>query len=69
MLPKTQINIQDILRQTLDQILATGKITRTDQDQLWQFMSSDTNLGFEERQGINRIIDGLQRGKFRVIDD
>ncbi len=68
MLPQPQIKIQEMLHQTLCQILETGKITRNHQTQLWQSMSAHADLSFEERKGIKRIIDGLQRGKFEVID-
>lgn len=68
MLPQPQIQIQDNLKQTLSQILQTGQITRDDQYQLWNLMSSNTCLSFEEQKGITKIIDGLQQGLFKVID-
>ncbi len=68
MLPQPQMSIQDDLKQTLSQILKTGQITRNDQYQLWDLMSSNTKLSFEEQKGIKKIIDGLQRGMFKVLD-
>lgn len=68
MLPQPQIRIKDNLKQTLSQILETGQITRNDQYKLWDLMSSNTDLGFEEQRGIKKIIDGLQRGSFQLLD-
>ena len=68
MLPQPQIRIKDNLKQTLSQILETGQITRNDQYKLWDLMSSNTDLGFEEKRGIKKIIDGLQRGSFQILD-
>ena len=68
MLPQPQIRIKDNLKQTLSQILETGQITRNDQYKLWNLMSSNTDLGFEEKRGIKKIIDGLQRGSFQLLD-
>ena len=68
MLPQPQMRIQDNLKQTLSQILETGQITRNDQYKLWDLMSSNTHLGFEEQKGIKKIIDGLQQGYFQILD-
>jgi hypothetical protein len=68
MLPQTQVRINNNLKQTLAQILETGKITRSNQYQLWDLMSSNASLGFEEQKGIKKIIDGLQQGLFQITD-
>jgi|GEM_PF-4638980 hypothetical protein len=68
MLPQPQVRMNNNLKQTLSQILETGKITRHDQYKLWDLMSSNTSLGFEEQKGIKQIIDGLQQGLFQIMD-
>ncbi|MGB3403160.1 MAG: hypothetical protein WBA77_10760 [Microcoleaceae cyanobacterium] len=68
MLPQPKMSIQDNLKQTLSQILETGQITRNDQYKLWDLMSSNAHLSFDEQKGIKKIIDGLHRGVFQIMD-
>lgn len=53
----------------IEQILATGRLTRQDHLQLVSLILSDHRLDNTERLQINRILDGIQVGTFSLCDD
>ena len=53
----------------IEQILATGRLTRQDHLQLVSLLLSDHRLENTERLQINRILDGIQVGTFNLCDD
>jgi len=53
----------------IEQILATGRLSRQDHLQLVSIMLSDQRLDAHERSQINRILDGIRAGTFCLNDD
>ncbi|BAU42296.1 hypothetical protein [Leptolyngbya sp. O-77] len=51
-----------------NRIVATGKITREDEQMLHQVMMSDLYLGMEDLRHIRIMLDRLQMGLLRVAD-
>ncbi|QKD84490.1 hypothetical protein HPC62_21925 [Thermoleptolyngbya sichuanensis A183] len=51
-----------------NRIVATGKITREDEQMLHQVMMSDLYLGMEDLRHIRIVLDRLQMGLLRVAD-
>ncbi|MBF2084129.1 hypothetical protein [Thermoleptolyngbya sp. C42_A2020_037] len=51
-----------------NRIVATGKITREDEQMLHQLMMSDLYLGMEDIHHIRTILDRLQMGLLQVDD-
>lgn len=49
-------------------IVATGKITREDEQVLHQVMMSDLYLGIEDLRHIRIVLDRLQMGLLQVAD-
>ncbi|WP_448599854.1 hypothetical protein [Thermoleptolyngbya sp.] len=48
--------------------MATGKITRKDEQMLHQVMMSDSYLGMEDLRHIRTMLDRLQMGLLQVAD-
>jgi len=55
------------LEQIVDQIFATHKITRSDQQHLMSLFSS-RSLNPRDISLLNRVYDGLNKGLVRVVD-
>lgn len=49
-------------------IMATGKITREDEQMLHQVMMSDLCLGIEDLRHIRTVLDRLQMGLLQVTE-
>jgi hypothetical protein len=58
---------QPTLKQVIDQILASHKITRHDQQMLMAMFSQGV-LSLEEQSLFNRVYEALRKGLLRVID-
>ncbi|HEY9619710.1 MAG TPA: hypothetical protein V6C78_05035 [Crinalium sp.] len=58
---------QVTLQQVIDQILASHKITRQDQQHLMAMFSQGT-FSREEQTLFNRVYEALRKGLLRVID-
>lgn len=56
------------VRQITEQILATRRITRGDQQRLMVTLLSKDALSPEDRAMIDRIFDQLHRGLLHVVD-
>ncbi|MBE9042750.1 hypothetical protein IQ235_18480 [Oscillatoriales cyanobacterium LEGE 11467] len=50
----------------MSQIQTTSRITRTEQESLWQLMRSADRLNPEEIGQLQRVFDDLQKGFLRV---
>ncbi|NJR67609.1 MAG: hypothetical protein HC771_02300 [Synechococcales cyanobacterium CRU_2_2] len=59
---------QSPVRDITEQILATRRITRGDQQRLMVTLLSKDALSSEDRAMIDRIFDQLQRGLLHVVD-
>jgi D-arabinose 1-dehydrogenase-like Zn-dependent alcohol dehydrogenase len=55
------------IEQVIDNIFASRKLTRNDQQQL-MMMFSQSNLDPKDAMQINRVYDALHQGRLRVVD-
>ncbi|MCU0567505.1 MAG: hypothetical protein MUF49_13020 [Oculatellaceae cyanobacterium Prado106] len=58
-----------MIRPTVEQILATGQMSRQDHIHLTSAILSDPQMTDEERRLINRAFDYLQIGRLQLVDD
>lgn len=56
------------VKETVDRILITGKITRADQQVFMKALLSQESLTEEEQIHINWVFDGLRRGALQVVN-
>lgn len=56
------------IRQLVETLLSSGKISRTDQDQLMSALLSKASLSLEEQALVNRVFDRLKQGLLQVVD-
>lgn len=56
------------ISEVANRIVATGKITREDEQMLHQVMMSDLCLGMEDLRHIRTLLDRLQMGLLQVAD-
>lgn len=56
------------IRDLLEQILSSRRITRAAQQQFMSALLAKDSLNLEERNQINRIYEQLQLGLIRVVD-
>ena len=56
------------LRETVERIVASGRITRADEDLLLQAATSDQVLTSEEMELVKRVFDRLQMGILKVSE-
>lgn len=56
------------IRQLVETLLSSGKISRTDQDQLMSALLSKASLSPEEQALVNRVFDRLKQGLLQVVD-
>jgi hypothetical protein len=56
------------IKQTVDQIIASGQMTRQEHLQLASAILSDYKVTDEERRYINRIFDYIQMGRLKLVD-
>ncbi len=66
--PMTFSDSHSAVRDITDQILATRRITRGDQQRLMVTLLSKNALSSEDRAIIDRIFDQLHRGLLHVVD-
>ncbi|MEY3868036.1 MAG: hypothetical protein ACRCT1_23680 [Microcoleaceae cyanobacterium] len=56
------------VKELVDQIFTSHRITRQDQQTLMNALLSKNSLTMEEHLLIDRVFDGLRRGLLRVVD-
>ena len=56
------------VKELVDQIFTSHRITRQDQQTLMNALLSKDSLTMEEHLLIDRVFDGLRRGLLRVVD-
>jgi hypothetical protein len=56
------------VKELVDQILTSHRITRQAQQMLMNALLSKDSLTMEEHLLIDRVFDGLRRGLLRVVD-
>lgn len=56
------------VKELVDQIFMSHRITRQDQQTLMNALLSKDSLTMEEHLLIDRVFDGLRRGLLRVVD-
>ncbi|GEM_PF-640017 len=59
---------KQIIKETVERILASRRITRTDQQLLMAALLSKNSLSLEDQVQVNRIFDRLRIGLIRVVD-
>lgn len=59
-----QFSVQEIV----DQIFASRRITRIDQQKLMTSLLSRETLTLQEHEQIDKVFDALRRGVIRVVD-
>ena len=52
--------------QIVSQIQTTSRITRTEQESLWQLMRSGNRLNAEEAGQIRQVFDDVQKGFLQI---
>ncbi|MBD2101523.1 hypothetical protein [Leptolyngbya sp. FACHB-261] len=56
------------LERLIEQILASGKISRADQHKLMSNLLNKLMLSETEQQKVNRIFERLRAGRLKVVD-
>jgi hypothetical protein len=56
------------IQQTFNKIIASGKITRIDQQQFMSALLSQTTINATEKALIDRVFDLLKSGRLKVMD-
>ena len=56
------------LQQIIDQILATKRITRSDQARFMAIALRESNLSPDDQRQISRVFDALKSGFVKVVD-
>jgi hypothetical protein len=56
------------VKELVDQIFTSHRITRQDQQTLMNALLSKDSLTMEQHLLIDRVFDGLRRGLLRVVD-
>jgi hypothetical protein len=63
-----QIKSNLTVRQLVDSITASGKMSRQDHLRLTSAILSDNQITEEERRQINRAFDCIQMGRLKLVD-
>lgn len=61
-------NGQQSVREVVERIFSSRRITRADQHRFMSALLSKDSLSIEEREQIDRVFEGLRRGLLRVVD-
>ena len=56
------------IQELVDRILASRRISRTEQNRFMSVLLAKNSLSEEDQQQITRVFDGLQTGLIRVVD-
>jgi hypothetical protein len=56
------------IQELVDRILASRRISRTEQNRFMSVLLAKNSLSEEDQQQITRVFDGLQMGLIRVVD-
>lgn len=56
------------IKQMVEKITASGRISRADQQQFMSALLSQSMIGSAEQELINRVFDLLRAGRLRVVD-
>lgn len=56
------------VKEVVDKILTSRRITRSDQQEFMQALLSKNSLSMEEQVQVNRVFELLQKGLLRVVD-
>ncbi len=56
------------IQELVDRILASRRISRTEQNRFMSALLAKNSLSEEDQQQITRVFDGLQTGLIRVVD-
>lgn len=56
------------IQELVDRILASRRISRTDQNRFMSALLEKRSLSEEDQLQITRVFDGLQMGLIRVVD-
>ncbi|MBD2461197.1 hypothetical protein H6G89_09085 [Oscillatoria sp. FACHB-1407] len=66
---QSQVNLPDAsIEQLVEQIFATRRITRVDQERFMSALLSKKALNDAEQVQINRVFDALRSGLIRVVE-
>lgn len=57
-----------VIQKTAEQMFATYKMTRADQDLIMSALMTKAVISDEEKSLVNKINDAVQRGLLRIID-
>ena len=57
------------IQELVDRILASRRISRTDQNRFMSALLEKRSLSEEDQLQITRVFDGLQMGLIRVVDE
>jgi hypothetical protein len=60
-------NTQSCVREILNQVFLTRRITLVEQELLMSILLSEENVGFEERNMIEQLLEKIRKGWIRVM--